>query len=244
MSPKNGLESTEATFNSSDGVQIKADLYLAHADEHTPFIVLFHQAGWSRGEYIEVAPKLVSLGFNCMAVDLRSGKKVNGIINETARNAVKLGKAYTFADALPDVVASLKFARTHYAKGKLIAWGSSYSAGLVIKAVGVTPALADGLVAFSPGEYFDHGGKPKTWVRDSAAGLTYHPIFITSAAKERSSWTAIYDAIPSKNKEAYLPTTPGNHGSRALWAQFVDSGAYWRALRAFLTQYFLKERGA
>ena len=36
----------------------QADLYIAH-DASAPFILLFHQAGWSRGEYLEIAPKLI-----------------------------------------------------------------------------------------------------------------------------------------------------------------------------------------
>jgi len=61
------------TFPSSDGVKITADLYILHTDKNTPFIVLFHQAGFSRGEYREITPKLNRLGFNCMAIDQRSG---------------------------------------------------------------------------------------------------------------------------------------------------------------------------
>ena len=40
-------------FNSEDGLEITADLYLKN-DESTPFIVLCHQAGGSRGEYQEI----------------------------------------------------------------------------------------------------------------------------------------------------------------------------------------------
>ena len=53
-------------FSSEDGLKITADLYMVHSEEK-PFIVLFHQAGWSRGEYLEIAPKLNKIGFNCMA---------------------------------------------------------------------------------------------------------------------------------------------------------------------------------
>ena len=58
----------EITFPSEDGVDITADLYMAHADKQTPFLVLFHRAGWSRGEYREVAARLNQLGWNCRVV--------------------------------------------------------------------------------------------------------------------------------------------------------------------------------
>jgi len=77
------------TFPSKDGLTITADTYITNPDNKTPFIVLFHQAGWSRGEYNEIAPKLNKLGFNCMAVDQRSGGSVNGIQNETTALAQK-----------------------------------------------------------------------------------------------------------------------------------------------------------
>ena len=38
------------------------------------FIVMFHQAGWSRGEYREIAPKLVAKGYRVLAVDQRAGR--------------------------------------------------------------------------------------------------------------------------------------------------------------------------
>ena len=46
------------TFPSADGLVITADLYLQNRNKEVPFVVLFHQAGWSRGEYLEIAPKL------------------------------------------------------------------------------------------------------------------------------------------------------------------------------------------
>ena len=71
-------------FDASDGVSITADLYLAHADLNKPLIVLCHQAGWSRGEYREIAPKLNALGFNCIAIDQRSGGSINGCLLYTS----------------------------------------------------------------------------------------------------------------------------------------------------------------
>ena len=40
------------TFKAEDGLEITADVYIQY-ELTKPFIILFHQAGWSRGEYLE-----------------------------------------------------------------------------------------------------------------------------------------------------------------------------------------------
>lgn len=226
------------TFPSADGLVITADLYLQHKAPTTPFIVLFHQAGWSRGEYLEIAPKLGALGFNCMAVDLRSGGAVNGVDNATATIAATAGKGTTYIDALPDMIAALEYARKNHAPGKLIAWGSSYSAALVLKIAGDHPQLVDGVLSFAPGEYFAKLGKSKTWIHESTKKITA-PVFITSAKNEAKQWVALFAAVPGRQKVSYVPDTAGNHGSRALWKKFGDSDGYWRAVEGFLRRSFL-----
>jgi len=77
----------KVTFPSTDGLMLTADLYMPHP-KTAPFIVLFHQARWSRGEYREIAPKLNEMGFNCLAMDQRSGGEVNDVKNESYALAV------------------------------------------------------------------------------------------------------------------------------------------------------------
>ncbi len=222
------------TFPSKDGLQITADTYIGETEKNLPLIVLFHQAGWSRGEYLEIAPKLNTLGFNAIAVDLRSGKAVNGVTNQTAKNARKAGKQTRYIDALPDMESALLYARKLVGKdAKIIAWGSSYSSALVLQLVGEKPELADTVLSFSPGEYFKKSGKPKDWVSRSAKSLNI-PVFITSAKSEKGRWLAIFKSIKSKKKVGFVPKTKGNHGSRALWDKFSDSKEYWLAVMQFL----------
>ena len=231
------LFATTITYPSKDGLPIVADIYITNEDKSTLFIVLFHQAGWSRGEYLEIAPELNRLGFNCMAVDLRSGNKVNGVTNQTAKEAKKEGKGTTYVDTIQDIEASLEYARENYTSDKLIAWGSSYSAALVLKVAGDNPKLVDGVMSFAPGEYFAKLGKSPTWVQESAKNITV-PVFITSARDEKNRWSDIYDAIPSKNKTSYVPVTKGNHGSRTLWKKFNDNQGYWDAVTQFLKKNY------
>src|ERR1051326_2881810 len=70
------------TFPASDGVIVTADLYFI--SDSLPYMILCHQAGYSRAEYAETAGKFCHLGYNCLAIDQRSGKEVNGVKNETA----------------------------------------------------------------------------------------------------------------------------------------------------------------
>ena len=222
-------------FPSKDQIIITADVYMPY-EETAPFILLFHQAGWSRGEYRESALTFNAMGFNCMAVDLRSGSAINGVKNETHKQASKDGLSTKYVDAYQDIEASVEFARESFAKGKLIILGSSYSSALVLKYAGDHQDV-DGVLSFSPGEYFTGQGKSKTWITDAAAKIKV-PVFITSAKKEKESWWGIYQAIPSEQKTYFLPETSGNHGSRALWEKFDDSPYYWAAVEAFLEMNF------
>lgn len=220
------------SFKSDDGVVVTADLYMMY-DKTKPFIVLFHQANWSRGEYLEIAPELNKLGYNCMAVDLRSGGSVNNVNNQTMQSATSAMKETKYVNSIPDIAAAIEYADEYYADGKLIIWGSSYSSSLVLHYAGSNPGNVDAVMSFSPGEYFRSQGKPADFVTSSAKNITI-PVFITSAKSEENSWRGIYEAIPSESKEFYLPDTPGNHGSRALWSKFGDSLRYWDAVEAFL----------
>lgn len=219
-------------FNAEDGLEVTADLYLT-AQKEAAFIILFHQAGWSRGEYLEIVPRLNALGYNCMAVDQRSGKGVNEVENETAKRASEKSLAQDYPDALPDMYAAIKYVKDNYRYQKLILWGSSYSSALVLKIAGDNPGIADATLSFAPGEYFTPYGKSEDWITQSAKNITA-PVFICSAKNEHAYWKGIYESIPSKNKQSFLPETKGNHGSRALWKQFDDSADYWKAIETFL----------
>ncbi len=223
-------------FASADMLELTADLYIINPDKSTSFIVLFHQAAWSRGEYLETAPRLNKMGFNVMAVDLRSGGAVNGIENQSHKKAKEAKLLTTYAHAYPDIGAAVEYARAHYADAKLIILGSSYSSALVLRYAGDNPEAVDGVISFSPGEYFASYGKSDHWILDAVANITV-PVFISSAKNESSNWQFFYDLIKSE-KVSFLPKTSGNHGSRALWSQFDDSEAYWQALSGFLDEYF------
>jgi hypothetical protein len=149
------------------------------------------------------------------------------------QNAIDAGKSTDFPDAIQDMLAAIQYANDNFSDGELIIWGSSYSSALVLKLFGDNQDLADKAVSFSPGEYFVRFGKPADWITSSAKNIQ-KPVFITSAQDEKNSWWDIYQAIPAAGKANFLPSTIGNHGSRALWDQFTDSKDYWKAVEEFL----------
>ena len=220
------------TFKASDGLDITADTYTPNSED-SPIIILFHQARWSRGEYKEIAPKLNKLGFNCIAIDQRSGGEVNGVKNETHERAEKqkLGTKYVHAEV--DINSAIDYVKKNYAKAKkIIIWGSSYSSALVLK-IGGDRSDVDAILSFAPGEYFEDMGKPADYIQQGAQNIMV-PVFITSMKSEKPNWWSIYEAIPSIGKDHFIPITDGQHGSRALWEKFPEHKNYWKAVEAFL----------
>lgn len=227
-----GFETVD--FPTGGGLEARADLYEPKAPSRT-LILLFHQAGWSRGEYRQIAPKLVALGYRAMAVDQRSGKGVNGVPNETARRAAQKGLPRGYLDAYADLEAALAYARDHLHAERVIAWGSSYSASLVLRLAAEHPDEVAAVVAFSPGEYFQKTEGPH-YVRDLAKRVK-QPLFITSAKQERGQVEPIFEASPSTKKVLFTPASRGQHGSRALWERWPDHDVYWAAIKGFLSEY-------
>jgi dienelactone hydrolase len=227
----NKIQAEKVHFSSKDGLRITAEYYKIHPDT-VPLIILFHQAGWSRGEYLEIAPRLNQLGFNCLAVDLRSGKTVNNIDNETFLEAKKKMKETNYLAAEIDIISALEYA-LNIAGGKIILWGSSYSASLALKVTAQHQGKIQAVIAFSPGEYFRSFGKPSDFISTSVSDLNV-PTFVTCANREKDKCEIIFNSIPSVNKTFFIPESSGNHGSSALWNIQYDSKDYWKAVESFL----------
>lgn len=219
------------TFKAADGLQVTADLYMT-TNADAPLIILHHQAGYSRGAYRPIAPELNKLGFNCLALDQRSGNEAQGIKNETKKAATKMNKATKYPDAIPDLEAGLAYAKNTLKAKKIIYWGSSYSASLMFYMASKYSSDVQAVLAFSPGEYFEIGGNNIA----SFAAQVKCPAFVTSAKNEESKWKKIYAAIPSGKKQSFLPLSSGFHGSKALWPSKAGNQEYWTAVKAFLKE--------
>jgi dienelactone hydrolase len=214
------------TFPSKDGIDITADQYISN--DTLPYMILCHQAGYSRGEYSQTALRFQKFGYNCLAIDARSGKEANGIINETAVLAQKNKKSTNYLDAEQDILAAIDYAFKKSNK-KIILVGSSYSASLVLK-IAATNDKVKAVLAFSPGEYFGD----KLNLKETIKTLD-KPVFATSSKEEAPSLSDLMKGIKSSNKTQFTPSSEGDHGSKALWKNPGSNyHEYWLALFMFM----------
>jgi dienelactone hydrolase len=238
--PMPGLDATllgtrKVTFAAEDGLTISADLYGGDAKDR-PLALLCHQAKSSRGEYSAIAPRLVKRGFTCLAIDQRSGQASGKIINETADRAHDAKKATGYAAARPDLEAAIAWLRAQGYTGRLLLWGSSYSASLALQVAADSEEVA-AVIAFSPGEYYP----PKGSVAE-AAGKVKVPTLVVSTEREREKAGKIFAALATEAKTHYAGEHV-LHGSTALVAPKSKKhrDAVWKAVETFLDAHVQKK---
>ncbi len=224
----NDFKGEKISFLSLDSLEITADLYKIENNKG-PYIILFHQANFSRGSYRDIAPKLNKLGYNCIAVDLRSGHKAQGVINETCKRAIAVNKKIRFSNAVQDTEAAILYVKDSLKVEKIIVWGSSYSASIAIYLGSKYSDDIDGILCFSPGEYFKINDQ---FIASFSQNIKC-PVFITSGKNEEKKWNEIYKNISSE-KSFFLPKEGGAHGSKALWDEKKGNQVYWVAVKSFL----------
>ena len=218
-------KSTTITFYAKDSVHITADTYFIKGIE--PTILLCHQAGFSRGEYITTAKKLNKLGFSCMAIDQRSGKEVNGIINKTAIDANNKQINVGYTGAKKDIEAAIDYLYNMNGNEPVILVGSSYSASLALWLATENNKIK-AVAAFSPGEYLKNLNLTETLKTLSI------PTFVTSSKREITPVAQLVRFVKKDNLIQYKPTEKGIHGSRAIWESTAGYNEYWKAFKTFL----------
>jgi len=216
------------TFSAKDGLLVTADLYEGNASY--PYLLLFHQAGSSRGEFREIAPRLMKLGYNCLAVDLRAGNEIGFVVNQTALRAKEQKLSITYLDAVPDMQAAIEYA-ANVSRKPVVVLGSSYSASLALVLATKNPQIA-AVVAFSPGEYFES----RFVVRDTLAYLRI-PLWIGGASDELSYLKVLTSKIDPQYLTLFTPVhDKGRHGAAALWPNNPSKDEYWFSLLLFFNQ--------
>jgi dienelactone hydrolase len=218
------MSAEPVTLTAADGVKVSG-VYTG-VEKPKAVILLFHQADSSKDEYATIASRLATWGYASLRIDQRSGGNLFGT-NETVK---ELGRSTSYYQAKPDLNAALAWARDK--KLPVILWGSSYSASLAFLVAADYPDQVKGVIAFSPGEYFDN----KTLVRDAAAKVRA-PVFATSAqdGHEIDEARTILAAVPGA-KEQFVPKLGGVHGSSTLLRAKNPDGseAAWSAVLAYL----------
>lgn len=197
----------QVTFPASDGNNVYADFYAAASKHAKTVLLLFHQAGSNAGEYASTAPQLVKQGYDCLAVDQRSGGNMFHRQNRTATMAK--GKP-DYNAAYSDLQGAVQWAeKQHYAN--IVPWGSSYSASLTLRLLSEHPNLPAGLV-FSPGEYMDDKGIVQKW----ASAVKVPVYFVSPPGEYQSGAEAIFNALGDK-KDSEVISYPGSvHGSSTV----------------------------
>ncbi|WP_448661741.1 alpha/beta hydrolase [Sphingomonas sp. CJ20] len=221
------ISAAPVTLTAADGVKIAG--VVTRPEKPRAMILLFHQADSGKDEYALIAPRLAQVGYATLRIDQRAGGAMFGG-NETVK---ALGKAASYLDAQKDVEAALDWAGLQ--KLPVLLWGSSYSASLALIVAAERRDAVKGVLAFSPGEYFDDKGL----VARSAAKVTA-PLFVTSAqdGREIDAARAVVAASPAQDKTQFVPKTGGIHGSSTLLREKNPDGAEpaWKAVLAFLSR--------
>jgi pimeloyl-ACP methyl ester carboxylesterase len=218
------------------GTPIVADWYATDEQtETTPVVALFHQGGGSaRGEYGFLVPRLLDLGFEVLAVDLHGGGDRFGRPNRTMARTPEPDD-FSYCDALPEMEGVLAHLRSQRPGAPIVAWGSSYSAALVMR---VAAADAEGVIralAFSPaaGEPMDDCGAEPDGPRVSIPLLVVRP----------DNEATLPNVVPQLNAfraagYQVLIASPGVHGSSALNPLRVrqPTTEAWAVVEAFLRE--------
>lgn len=235
--PSTQLDSTKVTeekpafrkveFESLDSLLISANLY--EADPTFPMMVLCHQAKFCKNEYAGVAERFNELGYNCLAIDQRSGGPIADEPNETWLRATEQNKPTEYLDAEQDIQSAIEYAFKQ-SKKPVILVGSSYSSTLCVYQAIENEKVA-AVIAFSPGNYFaeqrgDLTEKMRTFEK---------PFFLTAAKNEMPFVRElVLGRQRNENQIVFSPEGDGMHGARILWPTQFGGEEYWIALEDFL----------
>ena len=214
-------------FESLDSILISANLY--EVDPSFPLMILCHQAKFCKYEFDGIAERFNELGFNCLAVDLRSGGPIASNRNETWLRAVEKQKPTDYLDAEQDIIASINYGFEKY-KRPVILLGSSYSSTLCVYQA-ISNEKVSAVVAFSPGNYF----APELGDLTQKMVDFEKPFFLTAANQEMPFVRELVMGRQRSDEQVvFSPEGEGMHGARVLWPTQEGGEEYWTALEKFL----------
>jgi pimeloyl-ACP methyl ester carboxylesterase len=196
-------------FFSSDSSKIRGDLYLR--DSNDPFIILCHSEAADRSEFSDIAPRLLNLNYNCLAVDMGTSGSHN----------------LSFSNAQISLHAAIAYVR-HLNTRPVILLGSSWSASLCLIEASSNSRIR-GIVALSPGEYF----QPRILMSEVVKKIS-QPVFICGTQAEFSYLRKMVEERTSEGLTLFQPEKgKGVHGAAALRGNDITRDEYWFALMMF-----------
>jgi pimeloyl-ACP methyl ester carboxylesterase len=225
----------EVSFQAADGVRVYADLFLGPKGVDGPLILLFHQAGGDgRGEYGPIVPRLLEDGYSALVVDQRNGGDRFGGVNRTLAGLE--GDEPGYCAAYPDLVAALDFAQARGFHGPIVAWGSSYSAALVLRLAADKGSHLAAVLAFSPAA----GPAMGECSADAFADAVDIPVLALRPAREMSDANARQGLERLARAGAQTEVVEhAVHGSSMLVAERVkgDVEGTWKIVLDFLHEH-------
>ncbi len=189
------------------------------------------------------------MGFNCLAVDLRWGKKDfwNKIPNETARrngtyevvdnyertDEYQLTKVWPIIwKAYEDMKAAMEYLKAEGYDQKTVVVGSSFSAMLVFK-LAFDGLPVDGIIAFSPGEYHPkEDGLLALWAREVKV-----PVYLSGGKEEEKVIEEVAGFFPV-GIPVSMHHSEGRHGASVLITEEED----WSPLGQFLEEFLVSQK--
>ncbi|HVG48507.1 MAG TPA: hypothetical protein VM899_10290 [Rubellimicrobium sp.] len=234
MVPPAAVAQEEITFPTlnEDGATMYADRYAHEGERSRGTALLFHDMNSGAIEYADIAPRLAALGFEVLAVDLRTGSEDASVGNRTYQSTAAF--IYTTDDGLPDAQGALAWARETLPDDPILLWGSGAPADMVIVMAADDPKGIAGVLAFSPPSMLVHSDEAE------AASKLIVPLFVsyaTAPKDELATVSQITDAAPPELLTLYTPEV-GAHGVATLTESGNPEGweANWAAVEAFLDQ--------
>lgn len=232
-------------FTASDGAAVGGVLYRARKDGRPvpswdnsySTIILCHQSGSNYAEYVPIAPKLAEMGFHCVSIDMRGGGKKYGRVNDATESWQRdhEGQRGGGAQAQLDIEGTMAGIRAEGFEGKIMLWGSSYSAGRLFAVVVDHPDDVAASLSFSPGRGFvQSDDETPSW----ASRVTI-PVFMTWPESEfNESRRKDFEQLATTSR-VLLIQEGGRHGSSTLHPDKNPDGvdAVWAKVTAFLNAY-------
>jgi alpha-beta hydrolase superfamily lysophospholipase len=216
------------TFPSKDGLVITADLYLA--TQPKAMLVLCHRAHFSRGEYRQIAPLFVDLGYACLAIDQRAGNEAQGVNNQTYLQAKSHNLPTDHLDAKIDVEAAVEYAHGVKPTLPIVLLGSSYSASIALLLAAEHNSFINAVIACSPGEYL----KGVSLAANVAA--IHVPTLVLTSKAEIADTQQLLAAANTTLVMQYQSQSAGAHGASVLLRQTAGFRDYWAVVTDFLTK--------
>ncbi len=206
-------------FKTKDEVTLYA--YDYHISDSLPYVILLHSESGSKMEYKDIAYKIAKLGYNCLAIDMRTGN------NETSAEYKKTHPDPQPIDAQKDIEAAITFAFKK-SQQPVILFGTGFSASLAMLTAKGNDSIK-AVIAFSPGEYF----LPTLKVEDQLAG--YHKkTFVACSQMEYPYIEQLISKADSSKITLFKPGTgQGAHGIKALSTKSDGYKEYWLAVYLF-----------